>query len=233
MRKFCSTLFGVIGIIGILISLYLFVDYWRANVLPTRVLLSSLEKGQIKPLQRMLLNIGLADYQKMCIVTRLDSTQVDYIYYPIISNQHPEYPNIAFAAKSHGGLANITSEMGIEVKNFAILVRDRRIQNTDNLPTGMRIFSDLDVIYVGGIKALSSLEQMLVFRRFGTVNPDQIIVLECGHTSIDFRIALMVGIFSLVAFVLNIALIPRNTRPHIHNARWGLGMRNPRNKNDS
>lgn len=231
MRKLLSLFFACLGITAFAFMGYILVSYAFETADPVPAMLSSIEEHSSTPMPRMLLNGGLADFQNTCAMITLDSGYIEYVYYPLISNKQPEYTYIMFAAKLNGGLASLTTKMGYAVKNFKVLIKDNRFHSDENIPIGFQLLSDMDVYYLGRGSQLPQIDQSMIFRRYPGLNLSDIYVFQYGHTPPDFRYALFSGILSIFCFGINLFLHRSFHTTQSFPSQWGIGMRNPNNKN--
>lgn len=105
-----------------------------------------------------------------------NTDKIQYVYYPILSAEHPFVQGLATLYEKY-----IPEEKIPQVGEFSVLVKSKRYSNTSELPEGFDEAESVQGLVINKISNLKDEELDLLRQSFPSLNPEKILVLEEGR----------------------------------------------------
>lgn len=151
------------------------------TVKPVELELADIESGKADTSNAHIkLGSHLPFYYSLIYYGEENTDKVDYVYYPVLSSEHPFILAMdALAAKYPDG--NYPESEIPDIGEFSVLVKSKRYSKTDQLPEDSDFEESIQGLVVNKITKLKSEELELLQENYPTLNADKILLLEEGR----------------------------------------------------
>ena len=109
-----------------------------------------------------------------------NSDKIDYVYYPILSSEHPFVVKVNELFEKHAD--GIPEGEIPDVGSFSVLVKSDRFKTIDDVPDGFDPAQLVQGLVINKIASLKSEEVSLMKQSFPTFDENTVLVLEEGRT---------------------------------------------------
>lgn len=110
-----------------------------------------------------------------------DYTDLNHIYYPIISENHQYFIQLGELAAEYGDIENIPDELWPEIEDFPVLVKTTDFDTVGDIPETWLYEEEVQGIVINKIKSLDSEEKKLLRESFPIADLDTVLLLDKGR----------------------------------------------------
>ena len=131
-----------------------------------------------------------------------DDTRTSYVYYPILSPEHPLYRKLEVLTGPDATPEDFAEMPTLREHGFAVLVKTRRFATVGSIPDSIEPRAGLRGLVVNRLERLDPEDVRLVEEGFPTVDAARLVVVEEDRAPASARIPLAVmgvGILFVVA----------------------------------
>jgi hypothetical protein len=171
---------------------------------PTPVALADLEQGKSPSSNFVVIGqhnacfpMAIFQYSKRegdnARVTR--STRVDHVYYPIISDEHPYFEEVAKMLEKYPTVEEVPENEWPSITEFRVLVKTKRFRDVASIPSEYGEEANIAGMFVNEIEPLEEDDKRLIRENFSSVKFGEILILEQFRTPASWikSFAMIVG----------------------------------------
>jgi len=113
-----------------------------------------------------------------------DTTRLSYVFYPIISSNHPFNQELVNLLTKYGSLDKIPDEVDLpQIDQFVVLVKTKRFGTLKDIPNDpLRKETGIQGLVINVVSPLSSKEKDLIRDSFPKIDFNKVLILEEGRT---------------------------------------------------
>jgi hypothetical protein len=110
------------------------------------------------------------------------SSELVWLYSPIISNSHPYMDGLRKLEEAHGKLENVPQNAKWpELDRFAVLVKSEAYGTIGEAPKGRKYYEAVSGLVINVIEPLGEEEKSLIRRSFPKIDFEHVLILEHGR----------------------------------------------------
>jgi len=189
----------------------------EASVDPVNVELADLEAGSPLPdnhikigLHHCMYHLSVYDYDyDGDDETMRSSSELNWVWSPLISDKHPYVLKMKALINKHGGLKKIPKSADWPVlKDFVVLLKSDYYETAGDVPGGRKPYKSVSGLVMNRIESIGDEEKRLIRSQFPKIDFDKILILEHNRTptsvvaSISFiAVGGLMALLPLVVFV--------------------------------
>jgi hypothetical protein len=159
-----------------------------ASAVAVDVDLGDLEAGKALPgnhikigLHHCLYNASVFEYEDGS-GKPTSSSELVWLYSPIISDGHPYMKGLRELEKTHGDLGNVPREAKWpRLENFAVLVKSEAYKTIGEAPKKRKYYESVSGLVINRIESLGDEEKALIRESFPNIDFEKILILEHGR----------------------------------------------------
>ena len=152
----------------------------KASPEPVLVEMASLEAGEIPEERHLRIGQHWAVYPYWVGYGEEDTDQLDYVYYPIISEQHPFNLAVDAAIAEHGD-GNVPPEEWPVFESCAVLVKTKDYARVGEVPDGWDQPDSVQGLVINGAHRFNQELGEILQTDFPKIDLDRVVVLERGR----------------------------------------------------
>ncbi|QGJ69293.1 Hypothetical protein PBC10988_9660 [Planctomycetales bacterium 10988] len=125
-----------------------------------------------------------------------ENDKVNYLYYPVISYEHPYWQQIAELEEQFGTLDAIPEHLvPTEIHPISVLVRTTKFKKIGDIPDGMELVESIEGLVINRTTSLDSEEESIMRENFPSMDLDKMVILALDRkpTSIYASLGMMAG----------------------------------------
>ncbi|MBN2534860.1 MAG: hypothetical protein JXB88_18410 [Spirochaetales bacterium] len=155
-----------------------------------------------------------------------DSTSVNYVYYPIISQTHPFFIQLAALEAEYGDVDAIPDSLWPEIEDFSVLVKTTDFITVGSIPETWTYEEGVQGIVINKIKSLDHEEEELLKESFPAADLDNVLILDKGRKPGSLLSPLLMtgGGTALILFGLSIIIKEMKKRKKSTPGGTGTGV---------
>ena len=111
-----------------------------------------------------------------------DSSTIEYIYYPVLSTEHPFSKKMAALISKYKSINNIPGNMFPELSDVSVLVKSERYKTYGSIPESIGVKKSLKGLVVNSINSLDSEEKSLIRSQFKGADFNKLVIIEENRT---------------------------------------------------
>jgi len=173
-------------IIGGAVLAYFGVQEYRLSMgtstEPAKVDLAACENGETLENNHVLIGKHVADYNGSVYEYEEGNGKVTHTYYPIISDDHPFFEQLAALYEKYG--ENIESAPESEwpsIDTFKVLIKTKRFKTVDSIPDGLGDQEKIQGLVINLVDSMDREEEKLIKQSFPKLNMDDVWIVEDGR----------------------------------------------------
>lgn len=142
------------------------------------------------------------------------TSKVHYAYYPVISDDHPFFRQLAQLTEQYGSEEAIPDAEWPEIGRISMLIKTKRFHQVRDIPDGWEQVVSLKGLVINEIEPLDAEEAALVKQSFPNADAASVLILEAGRqpTPVSASLGMMGGGGLLMAGAVGVGLF-RRRRP--------------------
>lgn len=110
------------------------------------------------------------------------TTKIDYVYYPIISVDHPFFVRLRELTEQHGSLDDVPDAEWPLIDTFSAIVKSTDFGTIGSIPEGIGANDSVQGLVINLIGGLDSEEQSLLHQSFPKIDVNKVLIIESGRT---------------------------------------------------
>jgi hypothetical protein len=150
-------------------------------------------------------------------------TEVNHIYYPIISENHQYFIQLAELAAEYGDIDDIPDDLWPEIEDFSVLVKSTDFDTVGDIPETWSYEEEVQGVVINKIKSLDSEEKNLLRESFPIADLDTVLLLDKGREPGSSVLPLLMVGGGVILIGIGIGIIVKQTKKENKPASIGQG----------
>ena len=137
-----------------------------------------------------------------------ENTTINYLYFPIISEEHPYLQSLFEMAESYGGWDKVPENAPWPtLSDFTVLVKSVKYHRVGDIPAELKEKQGIVGLVISEIEELEDDEKRLLRESFPKVNFDKVLILEENRTPMTGVMALGILAGGVVLVLVGVGLL--------------------------